>query len=92
MKLAAFADRGPDALSSKDGEDVVALVVEVPTLVDEVVEEGIAREIAASWTAVFVKYQLTFEDVPDLVDAHLHREDRPQRGTAIETILRLAAG
>ncbi len=48
-KLVAFADRGPDAQSSKDAEDIVTLLVEVPDLVDQVDAEGLRAEVKALW-------------------------------------------
>jgi predicted nucleotidyltransferase len=87
-KLVAFADRGPDADSSKDAEDIVALAVEVPSLVDEVNAEGLRDEVAALWAQVFAKYGLS--DPTDLVDWHLDRQDRAHRDRVIAVLVQLA--
>ena len=50
-KLVAFESRGPDPDSSKDAEDIVALVVEVPSLLEQVDEEGLRHDVAASMGA-----------------------------------------
>jgi predicted nucleotidyltransferase len=89
-KLVAFADRGPDAQSSKDAEDIVALAVEVPSLVDEVHAEGLRDEVAVLWERVFAKYQLARADLADFVDWHLDRQDRAHRDHVIGVLAQLA--
>ena len=82
-KLVAFGDRGPDAQSSKDAEDIVALAVEVPSLVDEVEAEGLRDDVAALWERVFDKYGLARSDLTDFVEWHLDRRDREHRDRVI---------
>lgn len=89
-KLVAFADRGPDAQSSKDAEDIVALAVEVPSLVDEVQAEGLRDDAAALWERVFDKYVLARSDLADLVDWHLDRRDGAHRDRVIGVLAHLA--
>ncbi len=89
-KLVAFVDRGPDAQSSKDAEDIVALAVEVPSLVDEVQAEGLRKDVAALWERVFEKYGFARSDLADFVDWHLDRGDRPDRDRAIGMLSELA--
>lgn len=48
-KLVAFASRGPDAQSSKDAEDIVALAVEPATLLDDVRTEAMIDDVARLW-------------------------------------------
>jgi len=79
-KLVAFADRGPDADSSKDAEDIVALAVEVPSLVDEVQAEGLRDDVAALWERVFDKY----------AEWHLDRRDGAQRDRVLGVLAHLA--
>jgi predicted nucleotidyltransferase len=88
-KLVAFADRGPDAQSSKDAEDIVALAVEVPSLVDEVQAEGLRDEVAGLWERVLVRYGLGRSDLADLVDWHLDRQDRDHRDRVIDALTHL---
>jgi predicted nucleotidyltransferase len=89
-KLVAFADRGPDADSSKDAEDIVALAVEVPSLLDDVQAEGLHADVATLWDRVLAKYALARSDLPDLVDWHLHPRDAEHRDRVIATLARLA--
>jgi predicted nucleotidyltransferase len=91
-KLVAFADRGPDAQLSKDAEDIVALAVEVPSLVEEVEAEGLRDDVAALWERVFDKYGLARSDLADLVDWHLDRQDGAHRDRVIDTLAHLAGG
>lgn len=90
-KLVAFEDRGPDAQSSKDAEDIVALAVEVPSLMDEVEAEGMLDDVARLWERVFRKHGLSMTDVPELVSWHLDRRDRVHEDRVIR-VLRLLAG
>jgi predicted nucleotidyltransferase len=85
-KLVAFADRGPDAPSSKDAEDIVALAVEVADLVAQVDAAGLRGDIAGLWGHVLEKYVLTADDLPDLVDWHLDRREREHRARVIATL------
>ena len=85
-KLVAFGDRGEDVLSSKDAEDIVALVVEVPSLFDDVIAAGIKDDIAELWRRASTRFHFAPGDIPDFVDAHLHREDRGHRQRVIDVI------
>jgi predicted nucleotidyltransferase len=85
-KLAAFEDRGPDAQSGKDAEDIVALHVEVADLVALVDAEGLRRDIHELWQRVCVKYGLRPADVPDLIDWHLDSRDREHRPRVVEAL------
>jgi predicted nucleotidyltransferase len=89
-KLVAFEDRGPDAQFSKDAEDIVALAVEVPSLVDEVQAEGLRDDVAALWERVFDKYGLARSDLADFVDWHLDRQDGAHRDRVIGALAHLA--
>lgn len=91
-KLVAFESRGPDAQSSKDAEDLVALAVEVSTLLDDVRAESMIDDVARLWRLALEKYGLTTADLPDLVAWHLHRRDRPQEARVVELLTRLATG
>jgi hypothetical protein len=91
-KLVAFEDRGPDAQSSKDAEDIVTLAVEVPDLVDLVDREGMRGEVVELWAKALDTHRLDLSDVDDLVDWHLHREDRNRRDAAADAIRKLASG
>jgi hypothetical protein len=91
-KLVAFEDRGPDALESKDLEDIIALTVEVNDLVQQVDAAGIRADVAELWVRAFKKYGLKPREIPDFVDAHLHRDDEDQRDHVIDMINRLVAG
>jgi predicted nucleotidyltransferase len=90
-KLVAFENRGPDAQSSKDAEDIVALAVEVPTLLEEVRAEQMIDDVARLWRRVLDKYGLSTSDIPDLVAWHLHRKDHAQEARVIEVITSLVA-
>jgi hypothetical protein len=90
-KLVALGDRADDVLSSKDAEDIVAVFVEIPSLIAEVQSEGIADELAELWSAALSKLALTGADLPDVVDAHLHREDRMHRDRVIRALQQLLA-
>jgi predicted nucleotidyltransferase len=89
-KLVAFVDRGPDPQLSKDAEDIVALAVEVPSLVEEVQVEGLCDDVAALWERVFDKYGLTRLDLADFVEWHLDRRDREHRDRVIGMLAHLA--
>jgi len=91
-KVVAFADRGPDPQSSKDVEDIVALTVEVDTLVAQVDAEGMRSDIAELWTGALKKYGLANDDVPDLVDWHLDRREAEHRVRAIDALVALVRG
>jgi hypothetical protein len=88
-KLVAFENRGPDAMSSKDAEDIIALAVEVPTLHDEVQAEQIVDDIASLWQRALTRYGLSRYDIPDLVAWHLHRNDHAHGARVIEAITSL---
>ncbi len=91
-KLIAFEDRGPDVQSSKDAEDIVALAVEVDTLVEQVDTEGIRAEIAGLWITALAKYGRRIDDIPDLVDWHIGRDDREHFDRVVEALGSLASG
>ncbi len=91
-KLVAFADRGPDAQSSKDAEDIVTLLVEVPDLVDQVDAEGLRAEVAALWRRALTKYSLSESDLPDLVDWHLDSREASHRDAVVGALGALAGG
>ena len=88
-KLVAFADRGEDALSSKDAEDIVAAIVEVAGLFEELESEGIAAEVRELLHRAFAKHGV---DVADFVDAHLAREDREHAAEVVTFLVRLLGG
>ncbi len=58
-KLVALADRGPDAQSSKDAEDIVALAVEVADLVEQVDTAQIRADVVELWGRALIKCALT---------------------------------
>jgi predicted nucleotidyltransferase len=89
-KLVAFADRGPDAQSSKDAEDIVALAIEVPSLLEQVEAERMREDVALLWQRVFARYRLTRLDLPDLVAWHLDRRDEAHAPRAAEALIRLS--
>lgn len=91
-KLEAWADRGTDALSDKDAEDIVALATEVLDLADQVRLEGISEGIAALWCGAFEARSVTVEDMPELVRAHLHRIDAAEEDRVVATLVRCARG
>lgn len=91
LKLAALRDRGPDMFSAVDAEDIVTLAIEVPDLVTQVLQSGVGADVASLWRAVFLKLGASPTDIPDIVDAHLHRDDASLRGQAIETLRALVA-
>jgi predicted nucleotidyltransferase len=82
-KLVAFADRAEDALSSKDAEDIVAAVVEVPTLPQDLDAEGMRAEVAKLLNQAFAKHGVGPADIEDFVDAHLDRQDRAHTGRVV---------
>lgn len=85
-KLVAFADRGPDAQSSKDAEDIVAVAVEIPDLVEQVEAAGLRAEIAKLWARALEKYALVVDDLQDLIDWHLDRGDAQNRARVLATL------
>src|SRR5262249_22207037 len=89
-KLVAFEDRGPDAQSSKDLEDIVALAVEVLDLVEQVDAEGLRAEIAELFARALAKYGLIAGDLSDVVDWHLGREDQQHAARVVDVLRRLA--
>jgi len=91
-KLAAFEDRGPDAQSSRDMEDIVALVVEVDDIVELVDAAGIRTDVAQLWTGALSKYGLGMGDLPDMVDWHLDRREADSRDRAVDAITLLVRG
>jgi predicted nucleotidyltransferase len=88
-KLVAFEDRGPDAQSSKDAEDIVALAVEIEGLVQEVDAAGIRADVAELWGRALRKHGLTEGDLPDLVDWHLDRREAEHRQRVVDAITSL---
>jgi hypothetical protein len=91
-KLVAFADRGPDAQSSKDAEDIVTLAVEVSDLVDQVEAAGLRADISGLWAAVLKKYNLTSSELVDLVDWHIDPRERDHCARVIASLMALAEG
>jgi predicted nucleotidyltransferase len=91
-KLVAFADRGPDAQSSKDAEDIVVLAVEVFDLAAQVDAEGLRADVAALWARALDKHHVTVTDLPDLVDWHLDRRDAEHRTRVAATLTSLVRG
>jgi hypothetical protein len=89
-KLVAFEDRGPDAQSSKDLEDVVVLAVEVLDLVEQVEAQGLRAEIAELLARALAKYGLIAGDLSDVVDWHLGREDQQHAARVTDVLGRLA--
>jgi hypothetical protein len=92
MKLEAFGDRGPDAQSSKDAEDIVSLAVEIEDLVAQVDAEGLRGDIAELWTHVLKKHGIATQDLPDFVDWHLDRRECDHRQRVLEAIVALVGG
>jgi predicted nucleotidyltransferase len=88
-KLVAFADRGPDAQSSKDAEDIVTLAVEVANLAAQVEAEGLAPEIAALWQRTILMRRVG--DIRDLVEWHLGRDDREHLDRVASMLVRLSS-
>lgn len=91
-KLAAFEDRGPDAQSSKDVEDIVTLAVEVESLVVQVDAEGLRAEVAEVCARALKKHGVAVSDVPDLVDWHLDRREAANRDRVIDALTSLVQG
>ena len=91
-KLVAFEDRGPDAQSSKDVEDIVALTVEVDMLVAQVDVEGLRADVAKLWMRALRKYALAEADLPDLVDWHLDGRDAEHRARVLHALIALVRG
>jgi hypothetical protein len=90
LKLTAFLDRGEDLISAKDMEDIVCIAIEVDDLVDQVDAARLTSAIESLWRDVFKKHSADVTYIPDVVDAHLHREDRDRRERAIEILRSLA--
>jgi hypothetical protein len=88
-KVVAFANRGPDAQSSKDVEDIVTLAVEVDDLVEQVDREGLRPEVAVLWKASLAKYGLDSPDMADIVEWHLHQDDRAGFDRIVATLTAL---
>jgi hypothetical protein len=89
-KLVAFEDRGEDPQSSKDAEDIVTLAVEVDDLVAEVRNANLKQEVASLWAEALKKHGIAVDDLADLVDWHLHPDDRKHRARAVATLVSLA--
>jgi predicted nucleotidyltransferase len=86
LKLEAFIDRGENVQESKDVEDIICLIVEVATLSDDVNAAGVADAIADLWARAMEKFDFRGEDIGEVVDAHLHRDDRGERTRVIATL------
>lgn len=89
-KLVAFENRGPDAQSSKDAEDIVALAVEVADLVEQVEAAGIRSQVRELWSRVLNKYSLRLTNLADLLDWHLDPRDADRREGALASLIALA--
>jgi hypothetical protein len=91
-KLVAFEDRGEDAQSSTDAEDIIALAVEVEDIVARVNAAGIRGEIAELWRLAMEKYGIDADALADLVDWHLDPRDREHRPRVVAAVVELARG
>jgi hypothetical protein len=85
-KVAAFANRGPDARESKDLEDIVALLVDVDDVPGHVAAEGIGGEVAQLLSEAFHKYGVKVDDLPDLVDGHLGGDGVAHRASVLAAL------
>jgi hypothetical protein len=91
-KLTALADRGADAVESRDAEDVVAVAVEVPSLVEEVRAGGLVKDVAELWKKALAKHDLGIEDLPEMVSWHMDGRDREHEERVVRTLTTLATG
>jgi hypothetical protein len=73
-------------------EDIVALVVEVDTLVAQVDAEGLRADVAKLWMRALRKYALAERDLPDLVDWHHDGRDAEHRGRVFNALTALVRG
>jgi|HubBroStandDraft_1064217.scaffolds.fasta_scaffold198072_1 predicted nucleotidyltransferase len=92
MKLEAFKDRGPDAQSSKDAEDIVSLAVEIEDLIAQVDAEGLRPNIAELWASVLNEHGFASRDLADFVDWHLDRRESEHRDRVIDALAALVRG
>ena len=90
-KLDAFFDRGPDAQSAKDAEDIVTLAVEVADLVQQVDDAGIRSDVGQQWRETLTKYGLATGDLADFVEWHLDRRERDHLERVVRTLEQLIA-
>lgn len=74
-KLVAFADRGEDALSSKDAEDIVTAAVELPRLRDDIDAVQMAPALGELLRLAFAKHGVGRDDIVDFVEARLDRAE-----------------
>ncbi len=88
-KLVALGDRGEDALSSKDADDIITAVVEVPALEEEL--EVDRRGAGRALSPCACQAVLRDEDLDDFVDklpaAHCASRDHKLFGDAPKTEL-----
>jgi predicted nucleotidyltransferase len=82
-KLIAFADRGEDALSSTDAEDLVAAIVEVTALKQDIESEGLAGELGTLLANALARHHVLVHDLEEFVEAHLDRRDRMHTGRVV---------
>jgi hypothetical protein len=77
-KLCAHLGRGgdDDPRCSQDIEDAIALLLEVPDAVDQLVRTGIHDEVADLWQKIRQKHHLLDRDEIDLVRAGLDSQDQ----------------
>jgi hypothetical protein len=90
-KLDALRDRGKDPLGSRDLEDIVAVAVEVPTLVADVRAAGLSDVARELWEACAAKLRLSAADIPDLVAAHIGGQDTAEQSRVERTLEELFA-
>jgi hypothetical protein len=91
-KLVALQNlqRSSAITEAKDAEDIVALAVEVPNLVEMVRAEGIDAEIAQDWALVFKNHKVTTADLPEIVDCHLGQRDAEHRQRVVDALQTLS--
>ena len=92
LKLEAWADRGRDAQTDKDAEDIIAVATEVADLADRVRDAGLAPGISALWLAALQHHGLGVEDLSELVQWHLHPIDAAEEDRVVEALVRCARG
>lgn len=92
LKLEAWRDRGQDAQTDKDAEDIVALATEVSDLAVQVSRENLGPGIRDLWSAALARHDLAIEDIPELVSWHLHPVDAAEEERVVESLLRCARG
>lgn len=92
LKLEAWRDRGEDARSDKDAEDIVAVATEVPDLAEQVSREGAQDDLRDLWRAALAEQALTIDDLAELVSWHLHPDDAAEEERVLASLIRIARG